>query len=155
MHLDNSTAKTCLCNQVGTVSPYLSRLASWILSLTEKQSIILIPASIPTHLNVEADYLSWGWLLPGWPLLAHIAQATLHHWGQLEVDLLAYHITCWSMSALLHLGKYNTSRALGLNAFNQPWMYQVSYDFPSLVLSKYLVEHVTGQFRLLILVAPH
>ena len=49
-------------------------------------------------------------------------------------------------------------RALGLNTFNQPWTYQVSYVFPPalifLVLCKILVEHVTGQHRLLILVAP-
>ena len=64
LHLDNSTAKAYLCNQGGTVSPFLSRLACWILSLTEKQGITLIPAYIPTHLNVEADYLSWDQLLP-------------------------------------------------------------------------------------------
>ena len=56
--LDNSTAKAYLCNQGSTVSPILSRLASWILSLTNKHGISLIPAYIPTHLNVQADYLS-------------------------------------------------------------------------------------------------
>ena len=54
LHLDNSTAKAYLCNQGGTVSPFLSRLACWILSLTDKHGITLIPAYIPTHLNVEA-----------------------------------------------------------------------------------------------------
>ena len=48
--------------------------------------------------------------------------------------------------------------AIGLNAFIHPWMFQVSYVFlpPTLVLvlSKFLVEHVKGQLRLLILVAP-
>ena len=48
--------------------------------------------------------------------------------------------------------------ALGLNAFNHPWMFQVSYVFhPSalvpIVLSKFLEEHVKVQIRLLILVA--
>ena len=33
LHLDNSTAKAYLSNQGGTVSPFLSRLACWILSL--------------------------------------------------------------------------------------------------------------------------
>ena len=60
LHLDNGTAKAYLCNQGGTVSPFLSRLACQ--SLTNKHGI-LIPAYIPTHLNVEADYLSWDWLL--------------------------------------------------------------------------------------------
>ena len=64
LDLDNSTAKAYLCNQGGTVSPFLSRLACLILSLTEKHGITLIPAYIPTHLNVEADYLSWDQLLP-------------------------------------------------------------------------------------------
>ena len=44
LHLDNSTAKTYLCNQGGTVSPFLSRLACWILSLTNKHDITLVPA---------------------------------------------------------------------------------------------------------------
>ena len=64
LHLDNSTAKAYLCNQGGTVSLFLSRLACQILSLTNKHSITLIPAYIPTHLNVEVDYLSQGQLLP-------------------------------------------------------------------------------------------
>ena len=58
LHLDNSTAKVYLCNQGGTVSPFLSGLACQILSLTDKHGITLFPAYIPTHLNVEADFLS-------------------------------------------------------------------------------------------------
>ena len=63
LHLDNNTAKAYLCNEGGTVSPFLSRLACQILSLTDKHGITLLPACIPTHLNVEADYLSWDCLL--------------------------------------------------------------------------------------------
>ena len=55
LHLDNSTAKSYLYNQVGTVSPFLSRLACWILSLMDKHGSTLIPACIPTHLNVEGN----------------------------------------------------------------------------------------------------
>ena len=58
LHLDNSTAKVYLCNQGGTVSPFLSRLAYQILSLTHRHDITLIPAYIPTHINVETSYLS-------------------------------------------------------------------------------------------------
>ena len=36
MHLDNNTAKAYLCNQCSTVSPFLSRLACQILSLTQQ-----------------------------------------------------------------------------------------------------------------------
>ena len=89
LHLDNSTAKAYLCNQGGTVSPFLSRLACQILSLTDKHGITLLPAYIPTHLNVEADFLSQDWMLPEWHLLPQMAQATFHLWGLPEVDLLA------------------------------------------------------------------
>ena len=73
LHLDNSTAKAYLCNHSGTVSPFLFRLACQILSLTNKHGITLIPAYIPTHLNVEANYLSWDQMLPEWHLLPHLA----------------------------------------------------------------------------------
>ena len=80
LHLDNSTAIAYLCNQGGTVSPFISRLACQILVLTNKHSITLIPAYIPIHLNVEDDYLSWGQLLLEWHLLSHMAQVAFHLW---------------------------------------------------------------------------
>ena len=70
LYLDNSTANTC-----GTASPFISRLACQILSLTDKHTITLILAAIPTHLNVEANCLSQHQLLPGWHLLPQVAQA--------------------------------------------------------------------------------
>ena len=152
----HKNCKAYLCNQGGTVSLLLSRLSCQILSLT-KHSITLITAYIPTHLIVEANYLSWGWLLPEWHLLPHIAQATFQLWGLPEVDLLASSCTTqcqqfYILETPLSLG------SLGLNTFNHPWMYQVSYVSPHalvpLVLFKFLAGHVTGQFRLLILVAP-
>ena len=42
---------------------FFSRLACHILSLTDKHGITLLPAYIPTHLNVEADYVSQDQLL--------------------------------------------------------------------------------------------
>ena len=157
LHLDNSTAKAYLCNQGGTVSPFLSRLACWILSLTDKHGITLIPAYIPTHLSVEADYLSQDWLLLEWHLLPEVAQAAFHLWGLPEVDLLASsHST-----QCQHYFTFKTPLllwALGWNAFSDPWTFQVSYVFPlpalvPLVLSKILAEHVNSQLRGLILVA--
>ena len=145
LHLDNITAKAYLCNQVGTVSPFLSRLACQILSLTDKHSINFIPAHIPTHLNVEADYLSQSQLLLEWHLLPPMAQAAFCHWDLPEVDLL--------------IPPYIPMPALRLNAFSYPWMFQVRYVFPPpalvpLVLFKFLAEHVKGQLRLLIVMAP-
>ena len=158
LHLDNSTAKAYLCNEGGTVSPFLSRLACQILSLTDKHGITLLPAYIPTHLNVEADYLSQDQLLPEWHLLPQVAQVAFHLWGLPEVDLLASSCSTqcqhyFTLETPLPLG------VLGLNAFSHPWTFQVSYVFPPLalvplVLSKFLAEHVNGQLRHLILVAP-
>ena len=73
LHLNNSTGKAYLCNYSGTASPFLSELACHIFNLANKHSITLIPAYIPTHLNVEANYLFWGLLVPEWHLLSHIA----------------------------------------------------------------------------------
>ena len=159
LHLDNSTAKAYLCKQGGTVSPFLSRLACQILSLTNKHGITLLPAYIPTHLNVEADFLSQDWLPLEWHLLPQVAQAAFHLWGLPEVDLLAssHSIQCqhyFSLETPLPL------EALGLNALRHPWNFQVSYVFPPLilvplVLSKFLAEHVNGQLRHLLLVASY
>ena len=150
LHLDNSTTMAYLYNQDGTVSPFLSRLACQILSLTDKHDITLIP----THHNVEVNYLSWDWVFLEWLFLPQVA---FHLWGLPEVDLLAsFHSTqCqhyYSLESPLPLG------ALGLNVFNHPWTFQVSYVIPphalvNLVLSKFLVEHVKGHLRCLILVA--
>ena len=89
LHLDNSTVKACLCSQGGTVSPFLSRLACWILSLTDNHSITLIPAHIPTHLSVEANYLPRGQLILKWHLLPQRGQAVFCLLGLPEMDLLA------------------------------------------------------------------
>ena len=94
-----STAKAYLCNQGGTVSPFLSRLACGILSLTDKHGITLIPAYIPTHLNVEADYLSWNQLLLGWNLLPQVAHAAFCLWGLL-ILLNASIISPWKLHYL-------------------------------------------------------
>ena len=68
-------------------------------------------------------------------------------------------LTYQSMSALFHSGGLFPLGTLGVNAFNHLWKFQVSYVFPPpalspLVLSKFLVEHVTSQFRPVILVVP-
>ena len=138
------------------MSLFLSRLACWILSLADKHGITLIPAYIPTHLNVEADYLSWDQLLPEWHLLPQVAHAAFCLWGLPEVDLLtsSHSTQCqhyYTLETPLPVG------ALGLNDFSNPWTFQVSYVFPPpalvpLVLSKFLAEHVNGQLRHLILV---
>ena len=63
------------------------------------------------------------------------------------------------MAALLHHEEYMISGGLRVNAFNHPWIYKVSHAFPPhllvpLVLSRCLTEHITGQYRLITLIAP-
>ena len=114
LHLDNSIAKAYLCNQGGTVSHFLSRLACWILSLTDKAGITLIQAYIPTHLNLEVDYLSWAQMLSEWHLLPQVAPAVFHHWGLLASSHTTQCQYYYTLESPLPLG------TLGLNAFNHP-----------------------------------
>ena len=81
LHLDNSTVKGYLCNQGGTVYPFLSRLTCQTLSVSNMHSITPFPAYIPTHLNVEANYLSWGQLFLERHLFPKMAQAAFHLLG--------------------------------------------------------------------------
>ena len=143
LHLDNSTAKAYLCIQDCTVSCFLSRLACGILCLTDKHGITLTPAYISTHLNVEADYLSWYQVLLEWHLLPQVARAAFHLWGLPEVDLLAsscftqcQHYYTWE--SLLPLG------ALGLTAFYHPWTFHVSCVSSSCISSSSSV-HFSGR----------
>ena len=156
LHLNNSTAEAYLCNPGGLVPIILSRLACHELCLADMHGISFIPAYIPTHLKVEADYLLWIRLVPKWHFLPHIAQAAFQPWGQLKVYMLAPSCTnqCqhyYILENLLPLG------TLGLNALNHPSTYQVRCIPPpalvSLVLSTFLAELVMDLFRLLILVA--
>ena len=87
--LDKSTTKAYLCNQGGTASLFPSKLACHIFNVANKHGITLIPACIPTHLSVEANCLSWGWLVPMCELIPHTGQAAFHIWGKPEVHLLA------------------------------------------------------------------
>ena len=113
LHLDNSTAKAYLCNQGGTVSPFLSRLACHILSLTNKHGITLLPAYIPTHLNVEADFLSWDWAA------SRVAPSTSGGSGSFlplgpsrggPPGIFSF----YSMPALFHFGNSTASGSLGV-----------------------------------------
>ena len=158
LHLDNSTAKVYLCNQGGTVSPFLSRLACQILSLTNKHGITLLPAYIPTVSMWRQIFCPRiGCFQSGTFFLRWLRQlftfGAFQRWTYWHLLILpnANIISLWKTP--LPVG------ALGLNAFSHPWNFQVSYVFPPpplvpLVLSKFLAEHVNGQLRHLPLVAP-
>ena len=125
LHLDKTTDKAHLCNQADMVSALLSRLACQILSLTKKHGITLIPAYIPTHLNLEAIYLWRDQLLLGWHLLSQMAPVTFCLWGLSKVDLLVSSNTTWCQYHYI-LEAPQPLGSLRLNAFNHPWSFQVS-----------------------------
>ena len=89
LHLDNNTAKVCLCNQNGRASLFLSRLVCHILNLADMYGITPVTEYIPANLNAEANRLSYGRLIPEWDVPPHAAQAHFQLWGLLEVDLFA------------------------------------------------------------------
>ena len=88
IHLGNITVKAYVCKLVQFL--FLSIIACHIFNLTNRHGISLTSRYIPTHLNVEANYLQWGSLVPEWHILPHIAQVVFQPWGQWEVDLLAF-----------------------------------------------------------------
>ena len=145
LHLDNNTAKAYLCNQGGTVSPFLSRLACQILSLTDKHGITLLPAYIPTHINVEADFLSWiGCFQSGTFSLRWLRQ--LFTFGAFQSGPPGI-FSFYSMPALFHFGNSTASGGLGVECLQPSLEISVSYVFPPpalvpLVLSKVLAEYV-------------
>ena len=72
LHLNNNTVNAYSCNQGSRDSLFLSRLACHIFNLANKCGITLIPAYAPTHLKVEANYISVGQLVPEWhPAYSH------------------------------------------------------------------------------------
>ena len=116
----------------------------------QQACITLIQTYIHTQFNVEADYL----MGKVDSRINHVT-SNVSTWGQLDVDLLPSSCT----NQLQHyytLENHLSLRALGLNVYHHSWTYKMSYIFPypTLVLSQFLAEHVTGQFRLVILVAP-
>ena len=159
LQLDNSIAKAYLCNQGDAVYFFLSRPAFCILNLANKCGITIIPAYIPTHLYVEASYLSWGMLVPERHLLPHNCPSsfpTLESTGVGSFGFLMYQ----SISALVDSRKTIAFRSFGCECI-QPSM-EVSDKLcvsstciNSSSVVPYLVEHGTSQFRLLILVASY
>ena len=57
---------------------FLSRLACHIFNLANRHGITRIPTYMPTHLNVEAEYLSQGQFVLECHWLPYIAEAAFH-----------------------------------------------------------------------------
>ena len=108
--------------KVVPVSPFLSRLACRILSLTDKHGITLLPAYIPTHLNVEADYLSQGSVASGVAPSPSGGSGSFLPLGPSRGGPAGF-FSFYSMPALFHFGNSTTSRGLGVECL------QPSLDF--------------------------
>ena len=115
IHLDNNSAKAYLCNQGSTASLFLSRLGCHILNKANKHGITLIPAYILTHISMEADFFSWGLLVPEWHLLSCVVWAAFifsvtQRWisWHPHVPINVSTFTSW---------KGHTSRGLGVEKF--------------------------------------
>ena len=108
--LDNNTVRLicvinvvqCLCFFSGMPAGYWVWLTSMVLTL--------IPAYIPTHISVEANYLSWDQMLPEWDLNSGGSGSfwPLGSSSSGPAGILLYH----PVPALLLLGISTTSEGL-------------------------------------------
>ena len=104
------------------VVQYLLFFPGWPVGywVTDLYSIILIPAYIPAHLNVEVSHLSWGQLLLKKHLLPQMTQVAFCLWdlhrGR-SAGILLYH----PMPASLHLG--NTSLWQNMSKVNSDFWF--------------------------------
>ena len=95
------------------MSPFLSRLACHILSLTDKHGITLLPAYIPTHLNVEADFLSSGSVASGVATSTSGGSGSFSPLGPSRGGPAGI-FSFYSMPTLFHFGNSTASGGLGV-----------------------------------------
>ena len=89
--------------------------------------MLYCPTSMWRQIFLSQDQLL---LVLEWYFLPQVAQAAFHLWGLPEVDLLASSCSTqcqhyFTLEIQLPVG------ALGLNAFSNPWNFQVSYGVSS------------------------
>ena len=159
LHLDNSMAKAYLCNQGGTVFSF-SFQAGLPDTESDQQAWYYSYSSIHSY----PPQCGGGLSVPG-PDASRVASSSSGGSGSFSplgpsrggpADASSHSTQCqhyYTLESPLPLG------TLGLNAFNHLWQFQVGYMFPPpalvpLILSKFLTEHVKGQLRQLIVVAP-
>ena len=124
LHLDNNTAKAYLCSQGGTVSCFLSRMASQILK-SNWQAQYYSFSTIHSYLSQCGSWLSVTGQVASEVASSSYCSSCISALGSTRggsVGILMYH----SLSVILHLWKIHYLwGALGLNTFNHPWTYQV------------------------------
>ena len=122
------------------MSSLLSRLACWILRLTDQDGITLLPAYIPTHLNVEADFcLGISCFQSGtfslWWLRQLFTFGAFQRWT-------SWHFLFFSMPALFHFGNSPASGGLGVECLQPSLEFSGKLSVPPLALVP-LVLHFT------------
>ena len=126
------------------MSPFLSMLDCQILSLTNKLGITLIPAYIPTHLNVEANCISWE------SDASREASSPLGGPGRFSplgpsrdgpAGIFSFH----SMPELLHLGISTTSGGLGVECLQPSLGISGQLCVSSSCISSSSYVHVCGR----------
>ena len=119
-----------------------ARYRVWLTST----GITLIPVYVPTHLKVEADYLSQDWLLPEWHLLCQMAQTAFHAFGAFHGGGPSWHLLILLNASIITLWKLHyLLGTLGLNAFSHPWTFQASYVFPPPALVPLVLSTVSSR----------
>ena len=137
-------------------SIYVIKVVQFLLSTPACSILKQANEHAITHIPVYKPIQMWTLTILG-RVGSRIAPSSSHSssvisiLGQPEVDL-SISLCTNQCHFSFTLEKSATSVNFGLNAFNHPWTYQVSYIFPfpvlgALVLSKFLEEYITGQFQ--------
>ena len=125
-------AKAYLYNQGGTLSAFRSTLACFISNLSNWVTC-MVYLSFKIHTNssqFETDYLSWRNQFQN--VTIFVLYLKWHFSFRFTLRCIFGILTYQSVSTLLHAGNSITHGALGLNALNHPWQFQLSYAFPLL-----------------------
>ena len=152
LQLDNVTAASYPVKEGGTRSQVFNRLARQILFTCRESSIHLEPAYLPGIANLGADALSRDKQSQEWALNPKVARTIFRIFGRPQVDLFAS-----QRSALLP--QYfsidrKDKKALGIDALEQTWKFQLMYAFPPPQLIPMVLAKIRMTKATLILVAP-
>ena len=147
--VSNSSARAPFFNQGGTVSLFVSRLASCILNLANKHGITLIPAYICTLLNVEADYLQ-GKVSFKMPSSSSHCSSGVPNVGLITVDMFAFLsypnnvsiiMVCWDVLLYIFSSCISSPRAVKVSGRTYHRSIQASNSSCTLLDGGSLVTH--------------
>ena len=154
VQMDNTTEVAYLIKEGGTQSPVLSDLASKILIVSGRHTIVLRPTYLPGLLNMEADALSRHKDSAEWMLTTSVARKLFLVLGYPVVDLFA-------SARTKQVRQYFTTdrhdhRALGTDALHHKWEFRGSllYAFPPPMLIPLVLARIHQYKTVMIIVTP-